>query len=127
VFVHYQQPHSSCLRTIALDVMEFIRRVLQHVLPTGFMTVRYYGFLSPTSSMSLEQVRTRIEVADGFVHTPETAIEPVSQLLCRHCGGPLVYRLSILPHQDRTRWVSSARPSARLRQAVPSGSRSARR
>lgn len=122
VVLHYTKPHSHRLRSMALPVMEFIRRFLQHVLPTGFMKVRYYGFLSPTSSVSLEEVRTRIEVVYGFaVHTPETAIEPVPQLMCRHCGGPLVYRLSILPHQDRTRWVYSARPSARLRQAVPSG------
>jgi hypothetical protein len=29
--------------------MEFIRRFLQHVLPTGFMKVRYYGFMNPTA------------------------------------------------------------------------------
>jgi len=33
--------------------MEFIRRFLQHVLPTGFMKVRYYGFLHLCSSILL--------------------------------------------------------------------------
>ena len=31
--------------------MEFMHRFLQHVLPTGFMKVRYYGFLSPSFAM----------------------------------------------------------------------------
>ena len=34
VFFHYRKPHSSRLRTMALDVMEFIRRFLQHAVLT---------------------------------------------------------------------------------------------
>jgi Putative transposase/Transposase zinc-binding domain len=33
-------------RTMALDVDEFIRRFLLHVLPEGFQRIRYYGFLA---------------------------------------------------------------------------------
>ena len=43
----YQKPHSNRVRTMTLPIMEFMRRFLQHVLPRGFMKVRYYGFLSP--------------------------------------------------------------------------------
>lgn len=104
VVFRYAKPHSSRLRTMALPVMEFIRRFLQHVLPTGLTTVRYDGFLSPTSSVPLEEVTTRIEVASGFaVRTPETASEPLPSLTCRHGGGPLISRLSILPHHHRHR------------------------
>ena len=41
-------------------------RFVQHVLPSGFMKVRYVGFLSPICSMSIEEVRARIELAHGF-------------------------------------------------------------
>jgi hypothetical protein len=34
---------------MTLTGLEFMRRVLQHVLPSGFHKVRYYGFLSPTN------------------------------------------------------------------------------
>ena len=34
-------------QTAPLPVFEFIRRFLQHVLPKGFVKIRYYGFLSP--------------------------------------------------------------------------------
>jgi hypothetical protein len=34
-------------RTIALDGVQFIGRLLQHVLPPGFKRVRHYGLLAP--------------------------------------------------------------------------------
>ena len=54
VFFKYKKPQSNRWRTMALDVMEFMRRFLQHVLPTGFMKIRYYGFLTPGSSVPLQ-------------------------------------------------------------------------
>jgi hypothetical protein len=33
----FRKPGSNRLRSIRLEVIEFIRRFLQHVLPTGFM------------------------------------------------------------------------------------------
>ena len=37
VFFKYRKNKSNRWRTMALDVMEFLRRFLQHVLPTGFI------------------------------------------------------------------------------------------
>ena len=107
VFVHYRKTGSNRLRTLALDALEFIRRFLQHVLPTGFMKVRYYGFLSPGSKMPLEELRARIEMSFGFeLAAPEVEPEPPPQIVCRHCGHELVYRYSILPHQRRNLTVA---------------------
>jgi hypothetical protein len=36
--------------------MEFIRRYLQHVLPTGFMKIRYYGFMGSGSSVTMDDI-----------------------------------------------------------------------
>jgi len=33
-------------KTISLDVNEFIRRFMQHVLPEGFYKIRYFGFMA---------------------------------------------------------------------------------
>jgi len=78
VFFKYKKPNSNRWRTMALNVMEFMRRFLQHVLPTGFMKIRYYGFLSPGSSVPLEKISALIELSFGFVITkPETNIEHV--------------------------------------------------
>jgi Putative transposase/Transposase zinc-binding domain len=66
VLIRYRKPHSQRPRTLALDVMEFIRRFLQHVLPTGFMKIRYYGFMNPNCAVSLDRIRTLIELSYGF-------------------------------------------------------------
>jgi hypothetical protein len=102
VFFRYQKTGSNRQRTLALDALEFMRRFLQHVLPTGFMKVRYYSLLSPSCRIPLEEVRARIEFAFGFaVTTP--VIEPAAlpAMMCRHCGHALTYSHSILPHQRR--------------------------
>ena len=81
---------------MALDVMDFIRRLLQHVLP-GFMKVRYYGFMHPGSSVPLEKIATLIELAFGFeIATPKTVLEPPEPMLCNSCSGSLVLRTSLL-------------------------------
>lgn len=75
-----------------------MRRFLQHVLPTGFMKVRYYGFLSPSYAMPIEEVKARIEMAQGFAaRAPEIEIEASPPMLCRHCGGVLQLCRVILP------------------------------
>ncbi len=38
--------HGNAQKTMTLDAAEFIRRFLLHVLPTGFMKIRHYGFLA---------------------------------------------------------------------------------
>ena len=98
VFIRYKKQRSNRWRTMNLDVMEFLRRFLQHVLPTGFMKVRYYGFLNPCSSVTLEKIRTLIKMACGYeIVYREPTIEPVSPATCPHCGGRLKYLYSVLP------------------------------
>ena len=96
----YRKVHSNRVRTMRLPVFAFIHRFLQHVLPTGFMKVRYFGFLSPSFSMPFEEIKARIELAQGFNVRPPAAIEvPKAQpLRCSHCGAKLRYRRTILPH-----------------------------
>ncbi len=38
--------HHRKLRTMTLSHEEFLRRFLQHILPTGFPRIRYFGFLA---------------------------------------------------------------------------------
>jgi hypothetical protein len=95
----YRKVHSQRLRTMRLPIFAFIHRFLQHVLPSGFMKVRYFGFLSPNFKMPFEQIRARIELAQGFNLRPPAAIEitPAQPLRCPHCGARLRYRRTILP------------------------------
>lgn len=83
-------------KTMSLPAVEFIRRFLQHVLPSGFMKVRYYGFLSPSCAVPLEKIRCLIELAWGFrIVTPEVDIQLPAPMACPLCGGILRYRYSL--------------------------------
>jgi hypothetical protein len=99
VTFRYKKPKSNRWRTMALDVIEFVRRFLQHVLPTGFMKVRYYGFMNPNCNVDLDTVSTLIELSYGFNLPPieADALEPWEPLRCPHCGGALKLHVIVLP------------------------------
>ena len=46
VTFRYRDSDTGQERVGTLAAVEFIRRLLQHVLPKGFVKVRYYGFFS---------------------------------------------------------------------------------
>ncbi len=98
VFFRYTKPHSHRLRTMALGSMEFLRRFLQHVLPTGFMKIRYYGFMNPNCSVPFERISTLIQMAYSFVlKMPEYQQSPSPTPICPNCGGTLRYLVSFIP------------------------------
>ena len=97
VLIRYRKPHSERPRLLALEVMEFIRRFLQHVLPSGFMKIRYYGFMNPNCAVSLDRIRNLIELSYGFaIDSPLPDLEPRRPNTCPSCGGLLKLR-SVLP------------------------------
>lgn len=121
VHFHYRKPDSNRVRTLALPVMEFMRRFLQRVLPRGFVKVRYYGFLSPSFGVPVQEIRARVELAQGFAReasAPEIEIEPLAPMRCPHCGGELQYRRVILPRSRVAIGMGSMFPN-RGAQAAP--------
>lgn len=102
VVFRYRKVNSRRQRTMALAPAEFIRRFLQHVLPTGFMKVRYFGFLSPSFSMPIEEVKGRIELAQGFAlrapqEDPTEVPTARAAMCCTQCGGRLRWCSVVLP------------------------------
>ena len=98
----YRKVNSQRQRTMALSPAELIRRFLEHVLPSGFMKVRYFGFLSPSFSLPIEEVKGRIELAQGFaLAAPQDAPTEISTassaMGCPHCGGRLRWCAVVLP------------------------------
>jgi hypothetical protein len=96
----YRKVGSNRRRKMTPDAMEFLRRFLQHVLPSGLPKVRHYGFLSPAGSISLELVRWLIAVWAGLTYVLRSArakaVAPPGGPTCPTCGGRLV-RLGIVP------------------------------
>jgi hypothetical protein len=74
-------------KTMTLDVAEFIRRFLLHVLPKGFHRIRHYGLLAGTAKA--ERVAEARELLAVPAIEPDTdedlATEHIQQCPC--CGG----------------------------------------
>ena len=62
VTFRYTHARSREKRRHTLPVDVFIGRFLQHVLPSAFTKVRYYGLLSPTSRPDLERARALLNL-----------------------------------------------------------------
>ena len=99
VTFRYRKTGSNRDRRITVTAHKFIRRYLQHVLPTGFMKVRHYGFMSSNCSVSLADIKGLIEIHLGFDVVEKS--EPVTserEVCCPDCGGKMHYRYSVLPY-----------------------------
>ncbi len=98
VFFKYRKKGSRRMRVASLDVMEFMRRFLQHVLPPGFMKVRHYGFLHPACAIPLADVEAMIAMASGFdIEMPSRHVSQPPCATCADCGAKLIYCYSVLP------------------------------
>jgi hypothetical protein len=76
--------------TMTLDIGEFIRRFLIHVLPKGFHRIRHYGFLASTAkAASLATAREKLNASVPHATTSDTATADVdaSTRRCPCCGG----------------------------------------
>jgi Putative transposase/Transposase zinc-binding domain len=64
--------HKNKQRLMSLHVNEFLRRFLQHVLPTGFVRIRHFGFLSTRNRSTLLPLCVRLlEATSRTAHQRE--------------------------------------------------------
>jgi len=81
-------------KVMRLDIFEFIRRFLIHVLPGGFHRIRHYGLLaSATRKANITRIRALLCVQQHeqpAVPEPETELAPLTlREPCPCCGGPM--------------------------------------
>ena len=98
VTFRYTPSASKKSKVCTVPAEEFIRRFLQHVLPKGFVKVRYYGLFSPGQRQRLKQARAILEAQTPPELQPEpeptsTAVDdqsdPQADRLCPECGRPM--------------------------------------
>ncbi|MBK7051919.1 MAG: transposase [Rhodoferax sp.] len=80
--------------------VEFLRLVLQHVLPKGFRRARNYGFLHPNSKRLIALLRLLVFKTCNKACAPSAPVAPTERpkLLCRCCGAAMaIVRRRILP------------------------------
>lgn len=78
VSFRYQHAETKEHRTCCLGAEEFIRRFLQHVLPTRFVKVRYYGLFAPSNRERLALARDLAGAQPAAPRTPHLSkpLEP---------------------------------------------------
>jgi hypothetical protein len=87
-----------------LKTEKFISRFLQHVLPKGFVKVRYYGFLSPRKRELLNAIKELFNLVSEQQSTGSgnsTAAE-VRVIHCPKCGSEMLFVKEIKPERWRT-------------------------
>jgi hypothetical protein len=103
VTFRYRATDTGQLKLCTLSAEEFIHRFLQHVLPKGFVKVRYYGFFAHGCRRCLAALRQRLELTYSYCAneadaTPEPAVlSPEPKLCCPSCGQPLLFQRLIQP------------------------------
>jgi hypothetical protein len=106
VTFRFQKRNGGGWKRLTLPAEAFIHRFLQHVLPTGFPTVRSYGFLSPSRRKVLPQIRTLLAACPPHALAAEspphqarqaTPPTPLEARHCRQCGGYLIFLGRVSP------------------------------
>ena len=83
-FTYRDRQNNNEIRTRILDADEFIRRFLLHILPGGFMKIRYFGFLAhKNKKQAVALIRKLIDPDMTF---PEKIKEKVSEMMLRLTG-----------------------------------------
>ena len=91
--VSYRWRDSKTQKTAQRSVsgVEFLRLVLQHVLPKGFRRARNYGFLHPNSKRLIALLRLLVFRSCAKAPTESTPANQTERpkLLCRCCGAAM--------------------------------------
>ena len=98
VVFRYIDTKTGKMKITRLKVFEFIRRFLQHVLPTGFMKIRYFGFMHPSSRIPLKVAVALLEAFYG-IYCAKKKDEKEKNTIprCSECNSKVRYLFFIPP------------------------------
>ncbi len=106
VTFRYRVGDTKKTKLCSVPAEEFIRRFLQHVLPKGFVKVRYFGLFSPGKRPKLAQVRELL-AAEGACPAPAVrrkeasgTVERQEHLVveCPACGAVMQLTRVLMRH-----------------------------
>lgn len=106
----YRDSGSGDIRFRTVCAEEFIRRFLQHVLPKGFVKIRYYGIFSPGKRRLLAMVRRLMCKFVTAKFSQEQTKRNKPELRCPACGCLMRWLQSLQPRvrPPPGRWSSEA-------------------
>ena len=86
VTVTYVDRATGQSRSLRLSGEEFLRRFLQHVLPTGFQRVRHFGWLSAAAKPRWERIHALLDWKPAVLPATDT---PCRTPQCPRCQKPM--------------------------------------
>jgi hypothetical protein len=103
VTFQYRAADTGQLKRCTLSVEQFIQRFLQHVLPKGFVKVRYFGFFAHNCRATLASLQKLLgKNACPEATTPQLEPDPAApvspKFLCPACGVPMDFLRSLAPY-----------------------------
>ena len=105
-FKYCDRSDENKIKELPVKAEEFIRRFLLHILPSGFMKIRYYGFLAHANkkvSIPLLQqlINPNAEVAEKIMETVEEMMLRLTGTdlsICPECGKGKMVHIEDLPN-----------------------------
>ncbi len=86
-FTYRDRQRNNQTRTMTLQAHEFIRRFLLHILPVGFIKIRYFGFLAHKNK---KEAITRLrKLIDPNAKLPEKIKETIVEMMLRLTGNDI--------------------------------------
>jgi hypothetical protein len=99
--------HHNKKRLMTLPVDEFLRRFLLHVLPPGFVRIRYFGWMAHRRCVgSLPPCFELLAQSGRFLEAKlaeKGTLSPRPLWTCPQCGGPMVLIERLSPMELRFR------------------------
>ena len=108
-FSYRDRADENKVKEVSIKVEEFIRRFLLHILPKGFMKIRYFGFMAHTNKRACIPLLRQLINPDA--ETPDKLIETVQEMMirltgidiscCSECGKGRMVSTCVLPDRKR--------------------------
>lgn len=86
-FTYRDRQQDNEIRKMTLDADEFIRRFLLHVLPRGFLKIRYFGFLAHKNKK--QAVKLLRKLIDPDANLPGKITETILEMMLRLTGNDI--------------------------------------
>jgi len=105
----YRAKADARYKLMTLDVDEFIRRFLIHVLPDGFHRIRHYGlFANSNRAGNIALARQLLGVPDPAPSNDDNAAgtdrEDEDRNICPSCGGRMIIIETFQPGCQPQQW-----------------------
>jgi hypothetical protein len=92
--------HGNKQRKMTMSGEEFLRRFLLHVLPKGFIRIRFFGFLAPRRRAQLLPLCQQLLAHPPQPPSPTPAMsQPPGAWHCPRCGGAMKRIEKLTPQQ----------------------------